>query len=99
MSILVTDTGFTQAPDLSEVATLPQIAANTPVVDVASDTQPSDLLDHIDGLTLIRVTFPSFPDGRLYHRGAMAMDGRGGSAWGHGSRLVRPIRNGPPSWV
>lgn len=64
MSILVTDQGFQNISEQEESAELSSIAANTQAVDLPSDANPADLADHVDHLTLIRVDFPSFADGR-----------------------------------
>lgn len=66
MTVIVTDAGF--APDdfagsFGTPAELP--AANHPVaLDLDSDVDPALLADHLDEVSLIRVAFPSFADGR-----------------------------------
>lgn len=66
MSVIVTDSGF--APDdftgpFGSPADLS--AANHPAgLDLASDTDPATLAGHLDAVSLIRVAFPSFADGR-----------------------------------
>jgi uncharacterized protein (DUF934 family) len=52
MTVIVRDDGF-HADDHAG-----------PVVEVASDTKPADLPRDFAGVTLIRVAFPSFSDGR-----------------------------------
>jgi uncharacterized protein (DUF934 family) len=64
MTILVTDQGFRNISEQEESAELASIAANIQAVDLPSDANPADLADHLDHLTLIRVDFPSFADGR-----------------------------------
>ena len=68
MNVIVTDTGF-ENDDWAHGFKLPQqLAANdsAPVVavDLASDADPTDLQDRLQGIDLIRVDFPSFADGR-----------------------------------
>jgi uncharacterized protein (DUF934 family) len=52
MTVIVRDDGF--HPD----------DFNGQAIDIASDTKPADLPATFDGVTLIRVSFPSFSDGR-----------------------------------
>ena len=62
MSILVTDHGFTAPPE----ATAPPLAAWTD--ETAVTLGPTDrakaLAPHLAGLTLVRIAFPAFNDGR-----------------------------------
>ena len=74
MTILVTDQGF--APDDQQLSYVAQkdIAANdcgAIAVDLASDADPMGLRDHLDRITMIRVDFPSFADGRGFTIAAM----------------------------
>jgi len=67
MSIIVTDTGF--APDdwTTGFVPLADRAANdckAVALDLASDAAAADLTDCLDKITMIRVDFPSFADGR-----------------------------------
>jgi uncharacterized protein (DUF934 family) len=64
MSVTVTDTGFGPATqtDIVALADLVDQAA----VDLANTDDPTALADHIDRLTLIRVAFPAFNDGRAF---------------------------------
>ncbi len=68
MSVLVTDTGFAADDWTQDFVTPERLAANvdTPVVavDLASDGDPGVLKDHLEGIDMIRVDFPSFADGR-----------------------------------
>lgn len=52
MTMIVTDAGF--GPD-TETGTW---------LDLASDTDPAELSSQLDGVSLIRIAFPSFADGR-----------------------------------
>ena len=65
MSVIVTDAGFTAAQPLHIVA-LAAIAAHTGAVDLAETDKPEALLPYLRDLTLIRVAFPAFNDGRAF---------------------------------
>ena len=65
MSILVTDTGFGPVP-AAEFVTLADIAAHKGAVDLAHTDDPEALADYLPGLTLIRIGFPAFNDGRAF---------------------------------
>lgn len=64
MSVIVTDTGFTPAPD-REIVALADLGDQT-AVDLANTDDPSALMGKLDQLTLIRVAFPAFNDGRAF---------------------------------
>ena len=64
MSVIVTDTGFTPAPD-REIVALADLTDQT-AVDLANTDDPSALMGKLDQLTLIRVAFPAFNDGRAF---------------------------------
>ncbi|MDO6480301.1 DUF934 domain-containing protein [Shimia thalassica] len=64
MTVLVTDTGFGPETWDAGFTALDDAAAGTTSLDVASDTDPAVLLTQLDGVTMIRVDFPSFADGR-----------------------------------
>ena len=57
MTIVVTDTGF--SPN-----TLTASPNDASVLDLASDTNPADIVGALDGIALVRINFPSFADGR-----------------------------------
>ena len=63
---IVTDRGFAVDDWQGGFATPDNLAANdaTPAVDLASDTDPEVLQDHLPNIPMIRVDFPSFADGR-----------------------------------
>ena len=64
MTVIVTDTGF--GTDTWTKGYTPANEAANDVVswDVASDTDPATLVEHLAGVEMIRVDFPSFADGR-----------------------------------
>ena len=65
-AVIVTDDGF-GADDWTHGFTTPgAVAANSAnvAVDLAPDADPAELLDKLGGIDLIRISFPSFADGR-----------------------------------
>ncbi|WP_170324765.1 DUF934 domain-containing protein [Ruegeria arenilitoris] len=64
MNVIVSDTGF--APDdwTDGFVTLEDAANDVVALDVASDTDPDDLIDRLGGAQMVRVDFPSSADGR-----------------------------------
>jgi uncharacterized protein (DUF934 family) len=64
MSVIVTDAGFTPAPE-REVVALADLTDQT-AVDLSNTDNPQALHGHLDRLTLIRVAFPAFNDGRAF---------------------------------
>ena len=64
MSVVVTDAGFGPATQ-AEVVTLADLTDQT-TVDLTNTDNPSALAVHLDRLTLIRVAFPAFNDGRAF---------------------------------
>ena len=65
MSVLVTDAGFGPVPNARPVA-LADIAVHCGAVDLANTDDPLLLQAHLAELTLIRVAFPAFSDGRAF---------------------------------
>jgi uncharacterized protein (DUF934 family) len=65
MSVIVTDAGFAPASARKIVALVDLTAAHT-AVDLANTDDPTGLESHLDRLTLIRVAFPAFNDGRAF---------------------------------
>ena len=63
MSVLVNDTGFSTAPDVSAV-TLADLANHQGSLDLANTDDPAVLDGHLGNISLIRVAFPAFSDGR-----------------------------------
>jgi uncharacterized protein (DUF934 family) len=64
MSVIVTDAGFAPATERGIVA-LAELTDQT-AVDLANTDDPAALAGHLDRLTLIRVAFPAFGDGRAF---------------------------------
>ena len=64
-TVLVTDAGFS-APAPVTAVTLDNIAAHTGTLDLAHTDDPALVEPHLAGLTLIRVSFPAFSDGRAF---------------------------------
>ena len=65
MSVIVTDTGFHPAEPVDTV-TLADLPTNRGAVDLANTDDPQALAPHLGTLTLIRVAFPAFNDGRAF---------------------------------
>jgi uncharacterized protein (DUF934 family) len=65
MTVLVTDAGFGPVPDITAVA-LADIASHKGAVDLANTDDPSALTPYLADLTLIRIAFPAFNDGRAF---------------------------------
>ena len=63
MSVLVNDFGFSTAPDVTAV-TLADLANHQGVLDLANTDDPAVLEGHLGNISLIRVAFPAFSDGR-----------------------------------
>ncbi len=63
-TVIVTDTGFAPAP-AREIVALADLTDQT-AVDLSNTDDPDALLGRLDQLTLIRVAFPSFNDGRAF---------------------------------
>ena len=65
MTILVTDQGFT-TPTPRTITPLADIAQHQGAVDLTHTDRPETLLPYLSTLTLIRVAFPAFNDGRAF---------------------------------
>ena len=65
MSVIVTDAGFAPADALTFVA-LAEVAQHHGAVDLAQTDDPKALLPYLADLTLIRIAFPAFSDGRAF---------------------------------
>ena len=63
MSVIVTDQGFSPAP-VTEAVTLADIANHKGTLDLAHTDDPEMVEPYLPQLTLIRVAFPAFNDGR-----------------------------------
>jgi uncharacterized protein (DUF934 family) len=64
MSVVVTDAGFGPATD-REIVALADLTDQT-AVDMLNTDDPTTLVGRLDQLTLIRVAFPAFNDGRAF---------------------------------
>lgn len=64
MTVIVTDTGFAPAP-AREIVALADLTDQT-AVDLSNTDNPAVLEGHLDRLTLVRVAFPAFNDGRAF---------------------------------
>ena len=65
MSVLVTDAGFGPVPNVDFVR-LADIATHKGAVDLTHTDDPEALADFLADVTLIRVAFPAFNDGRAF---------------------------------
>ena len=65
MSVIVTDTGFAPAPPVSAV-TLDQIGQHQGALDLTHTDDPVVVQPHLAALSLIRISFPAFSDGRAF---------------------------------
>lgn len=64
MSVIVSDTGFAPEDFNAPITPLAEADSATTALDLAVDTNPAELGDRLDGVTMIRVDFPSSADGR-----------------------------------
>ena len=65
MNVLVTDQGFAAVPATAFVP-LADLAAHQGAVDLAHTDDPTALAGHLPELTVIRIAFPAFSDGRAF---------------------------------
>lgn len=65
MSVIVTDQGFAPAPD-TQAVTLADLAQHKGTLDLAHTDDPALVEPYLAQLTLIRVAFPAFNDGRAF---------------------------------
>ncbi len=63
-TVLVTDAGFAPAP-ARDIVALADLTDQT-AVDLSNTDDPDQLAGRLDQLTLIRVAFPAFNDGRAF---------------------------------
>jgi uncharacterized protein (DUF934 family) len=88
MSILVTDMGFAPAPDMQSV-TLADLANHQGALDLANTDDPALLTGHLGNISLIRVAFPAFSDGRGFTIGRrLRMMGYTGTLRAHGNLIA-----------
>ncbi len=64
MTVIVTDSGFGVDGWNEPFVPLETADEDTTTLDLPSDTDPDALKDKLAGVTMIRVDFPSFADGR-----------------------------------
>lgn len=66
MTVIVTDTGFSTDTWTGAYVSADELAANgeSQGLDLGSDAAPETLAGKLDQITMIRVDFPSFADGR-----------------------------------
>jgi uncharacterized protein (DUF934 family) len=64
MSVVVTDAGFGPATQ-TEIVPLAELTDQT-AVDMSNTDDPQALVGRLDQLTVIRVAFPAFNDGRAF---------------------------------
>ena len=63
-TVIVTDAGFTPAP-AREIVALAELTDQTSV-DLSNTDDPEALVGRLDQLSLIRIAFPAFNDGRAF---------------------------------
>ncbi|WP_050603516.1 DUF934 domain-containing protein [Ruegeria sp. 6PALISEP08] len=64
MNVIVTDEGFSPDDWTDGFVTLDDAANDVVALDVASDTDPDELIDRLGNAKMVRVDFPSSADGR-----------------------------------
>ena len=65
MSVIVTDAGFAPAPERL-IPVLADLTDTATAVDLSNTDDPELLRPHLDRLSLVRVNFPAFSDGRAF---------------------------------
>ncbi len=65
MSVIVTDAGFTSGTQ-RDIVGLANLSPDHTAVDLSNTDDPEGLVGRLDQLTLIRVVFPAFNDGRAF---------------------------------
>ncbi|MEY4982316.1 MAG: hypothetical protein RIR62_582 [Pseudomonadota bacterium] len=66
MSVIVTDQGFGSEDWNAPVVPLAEIADHKGAVDLSNTDDPTTLAPYLADLSLIRVAFPAFNDGRAF---------------------------------
>ena len=88
MSVLVTDTGFSPAPDVQSV-TMADLATHQGALDLVNTDDPAALVGQLGNISLIRVAFPAFSDGRGFTIGRrLRMMGYTGTLRAHGNLIA-----------
>lgn len=64
MTVIVTDTGFGPDEFAGRFVALAETGETATALDLPPDTDPADLAGRLGGITMIRVDFPGFADGR-----------------------------------
>ena len=64
MNVIVNDEGFSPDDWTDGFVTLEDAANDVVALDVASDTDPDELIDRLGSAQMVRVDFPSSADGR-----------------------------------
>ncbi len=64
-TVIVTDTGCAPPP-AREIVPLAELGPDHVAVDLANTDDPEALQGRLGGLTLIRIAFPAFSDGRAF---------------------------------
>ncbi len=64
MNVIVSDEGFSPDDWTDGFVTLEDAANDVVALDVASDTDPDELVDRLGNAQMVRVDFPSSADGR-----------------------------------
>lgn len=65
MSVIVTDTGFAPTPEQVFVP-LTDLANHQGAVDLSNTCDPEALRGHLGNVSLVRIAFPAFNDGRAF---------------------------------
>lgn len=66
MTVLVTDRGFGPDDWTAPITPLAEAGPEATALDLTNDTNPATLAGRLEGITFIRVDFPSAADGRGY---------------------------------
>ena len=66
MTVIVTDTGFAPEDWNAPIVGLAGIASHKGAIDLGNTDDPTALQPHLADLSLIRVAFPAFNDGRAF---------------------------------
>ncbi len=64
MNVIVTDEGFSPDDWTDGYVTLDDAANDVVALDIASDTDPDELVERLGSAQMVRVDFPSSADGR-----------------------------------
>jgi len=85
MTVIVTDTGFAPEDWNAPIVALADVTSHKGAIDLANTDDPTALQPHLADLSLIRVAFPAFNDGRAFTIGRrLRMMGYMGRLRAHG---------------